>query len=85
MCCWMPVAHACNPSYSGGRDQEDRGSKPARANSLRDPISKNPKTKRAGGVAQSVGPQVQIPVSQKKKKKCVLVDAWAISTLWHDR
>jgi hypothetical protein len=23
------VAHACNPSYSGGRDQEDRGSKPA--------------------------------------------------------
>jgi hypothetical protein len=24
-----PVAHACNPSYSGGRDQEDRGSKPA--------------------------------------------------------
>jgi hypothetical protein len=22
------VAHACNPSYSGGRDQEDRGSKP---------------------------------------------------------
>jgi hypothetical protein len=27
------VAHACNPSYSGGRDQEDRGSKPAWANS----------------------------------------------------
>jgi hypothetical protein len=25
------VAHACNPSYSGGRDQEDCGSKPARA------------------------------------------------------
>jgi hypothetical protein len=24
-----PVAHACNPSYSGGRDQEDHGSKPA--------------------------------------------------------
>jgi hypothetical protein len=24
-----PVAHSCNPSYSGGRDQEDRGSKPA--------------------------------------------------------
>jgi hypothetical protein len=28
-----PVAHACNPSYSGGRDQEDRGWKPAQANS----------------------------------------------------
>jgi hypothetical protein len=23
------VAHACNPSYLGGRDQEDRDSKPA--------------------------------------------------------
>jgi hypothetical protein len=35
-----PVAHTCNPRYSGGRDQEDHGSKPAQANSLRDPISK---------------------------------------------
>jgi hypothetical protein len=26
------VAHACNPSYSGGRDQEDPGSKPAQGN-----------------------------------------------------
>jgi hypothetical protein len=23
-----PVTHACSPSYSGGRDQEDPGSKP---------------------------------------------------------
>jgi hypothetical protein len=23
----VPVAHTCNPSYSGGRDQEDPGSK----------------------------------------------------------
>jgi hypothetical protein len=29
------VAHACNPSYSGGRDQEHGGSKLAWANSLR--------------------------------------------------
>jgi hypothetical protein len=36
------VVHACNPSYSGGRDQEDQGSKPARANSLLDPnLEKN--------------------------------------------
>jgi hypothetical protein len=28
------VAHACNPSYSGGRDQHDPGSKPAWTNSL---------------------------------------------------
>jgi hypothetical protein len=25
-----PVAHACNPSYSGGRDQENHSSKPAK-------------------------------------------------------
>jgi hypothetical protein len=41
-----PVAHAYNPSYSGGRDQEDQGSKPDWANSSRDPIlEKNPFTK----------------------------------------
>jgi hypothetical protein len=27
------VTHACNHTYSGGKDQEDRGSKPAQANS----------------------------------------------------
>jgi hypothetical protein len=31
---WVLVAHSCNPSYSGGRDQEDHGLKPALANSL---------------------------------------------------
>jgi hypothetical protein len=41
-----PVAHAYNPSDLGGRDQEDRGSKPARANSSQDPISKIPITKK---------------------------------------
>jgi hypothetical protein len=25
--CWVPVAHACNPSYLRGSDQEDCGSK----------------------------------------------------------
>jgi hypothetical protein len=34
--------NACNPSYSGGRDQEDCGLKPALANSLLDSISKKP-------------------------------------------
>jgi hypothetical protein len=43
---WLaPVARACNPSYSGGRDQEDRSLKPVWENSSRDPISKNPITK----------------------------------------
>jgi hypothetical protein len=36
----VPVAHACNPSYSGGRDQEDFGSKPACTNNSKDPILK---------------------------------------------
>jgi hypothetical protein len=34
------VAHACNLGYSGGKDQEDHGSKPAQANSSRDLILK---------------------------------------------
>jgi hypothetical protein len=34
------VAHACNPSYSGDRDQDDQGLKPAQANSSQDPILK---------------------------------------------
>jgi hypothetical protein len=25
----VPVAHACNPTYLGGRDQQDRSLKPA--------------------------------------------------------
>jgi hypothetical protein len=41
----VPVVHTCNPSYSGGRDQEDGSSKPAQANSSGNPISKNPITK----------------------------------------
>jgi hypothetical protein len=39
---WMDASGShCNPGYSGGRDQEDAGSKPAWANSLRHPILKN--------------------------------------------
>jgi hypothetical protein len=60
---------SCNPSNSGGRDQEDCSSKPAQANSSRDPILKKTitkKKKRAGGVAQCVGPWVQVSVPQEK-------------------
>jgi hypothetical protein len=42
----VPVAHTCNPSYSGGSDQEDHSSKPAWANSLKDLISKKPFTQK---------------------------------------
>jgi hypothetical protein len=47
----VPVAYAYNPSYSGGRDQENHSSKPAWKNSLRDPILKNPPQKSADEVA----------------------------------
>jgi hypothetical protein len=40
------VAQAYNPSYSGGRDQEDPGLKPDRVNSSQDPILKNPSQKK---------------------------------------
>jgi hypothetical protein len=50
----QPVAHTYNPSYSGGRDQEDHGLKPAGANSSQGPILKIQNTKRAGGVVQVV-------------------------------
>jgi hypothetical protein len=54
-----PVAHACNPSYSGGTNQEDLGLKPTWANILQDP-EKTLDKKRAGGVAQGVGPEFKL-------------------------
>jgi hypothetical protein len=39
------VTHTYNLSYSGGSDQENHGSKPAWANSSRDPTSKKSFTK----------------------------------------
>jgi hypothetical protein len=47
------VAQTYNPSYLGGRDQEDHSSKLAQENSSRDPIS-NPSQNRTGRVAQGV-------------------------------
>jgi hypothetical protein len=59
---WAPVAHACNLSYSGGRDNEDCGSKSAQ--------SQNPITKRAAGVTKVIDPEFkpQYCPPQKKKK-----------------
>jgi hypothetical protein len=58
----------CNPSYSGGRDQQDPGSKTSQANSSRDPILKNPSQKRAGGVAQGVGPEFKPQYCKNKMR-----------------
>jgi hypothetical protein len=63
------VAHTCNPSYTGGRDQEDRSLKLAWTNSLRDPISKKNITKRGSWSGSRCKPWVQTSVPQKKKKR----------------
>jgi hypothetical protein len=39
------------------------------ANSLQDPISKKPNTKRAGGVAQGLDPELKPSTTKKKKKE----------------
>jgi hypothetical protein len=53
----VPEAHACNPSYSGGKDQEDRGLKSPRQIVLETLSRKNPTQKRASGEAQGEGPE----------------------------
>jgi hypothetical protein len=66
------VAHTCNPSYSGGRDQEDRGSKPAQINSSRDPISKKPFKQKGWLSDSSTGKHETLssnPSDAKNKKK----------------
>jgi hypothetical protein len=63
------VAHTCNPGYSGSRDQEHHGSKPAQANSSQDPISKISTTKRAGRVAQGEDPEFKPQYYKKIKRK----------------
>jgi hypothetical protein len=63
------LAHACNPSYSRDRNQEDHGLEPARANSSQECISKKKtNTHRAGGVAQGIDPEFKLQYHKKKKK-----------------
>jgi hypothetical protein len=61
------VAQACNPSYSGSRNQEDQGSKPAWGPEILP--SKNLSQKRAGGVIQGVGLEFKFQYHRKEKKK----------------
>jgi hypothetical protein len=60
------MAHAYNPSYSGGGDKEDRGSKPAQAEFAR-PYLKNFTKKKTGGVAQGEVPEFKSQYHKKKK------------------
>jgi hypothetical protein len=62
------MAHACNPSYSGGRDQDHSWSQPRQI--VQETLSrKNPTEKRVSGVAQDVGPEFRPQYYKKKKKK----------------
>jgi hypothetical protein len=65
---WVLVPHTYNPSYSGGRDQEDLSSKPMWANSWWDPISKKTFTKKGWWNGYRYRSLVQTPVLKKKKK-----------------
>jgi hypothetical protein len=60
-------------SYSGGRNQRKVVLKRAQANRSRDLSQKNPSQKRAGGMAQGVGPEFKSQYSKKRKEQ-----AW-----WH--
>jgi hypothetical protein len=60
-----------NPSFSGGRNQEDRVLKPAWANCYKT-LSKKKSRQRAGGVAQGVGPEFKPQYHKQKQKKPLL-------------
>jgi hypothetical protein len=51
------MAHACNPSYSRGRDQEDCNLKPALGKFMRPNLENIHHKKRVGEVAQGEGPE----------------------------
>jgi hypothetical protein len=64
------VAHAYNPIYSGGRDQEDHRSKSARANSsVRPYLEKTHHKNRASEVAQGEGPEFKPQYLKNKQTK----------------
>jgi hypothetical protein len=66
----VPVAHACNPSYSGCR--ENPGLKPARANIFARPyLKKTLLKKRVGRMAQGIGLKFKSQDHKKRKIKKV--------------
>jgi hypothetical protein len=64
----VPVAHACNPSYPGGRDQEDCHLKPAWENRSKRPYLEKPFTK-TGLVELFKIKALSSSTAKKKKRK----------------
>jgi hypothetical protein len=62
------VAHACNPSYSGDRDQEDHGSRLPLANSSMRPYLKKSFIKIGLAVTQGEGPEFKPQQTRNKIK-----------------
>jgi hypothetical protein len=64
------VAHACNPSYSAGRDEKDHSSKTVWTNRLTAPISKNPSHTHKKGLVEwlKVKALISSPGTSKNKK-----------------
>jgi hypothetical protein len=60
------VTHTCNPSYSGGRDQQDCGSKPAGVNGLR---SHPEKTHHIIGLGECLRCSPEFKPQHHKRKK----------------
>jgi hypothetical protein len=62
------VTHAYNPSYKGGRDQEDLVQRQSRQIVCETLSQKNSSQKSAGGVAQGEGSELK-PQYHKKQKQ----------------
>jgi hypothetical protein len=76
--CQVQEAHACNPGYSGDRDHEDSSSKPAWANSSRDPILKDPSQKQGWWSGSSEGSEFKPQYCKKKKKRSCANLQWTM-------
>jgi hypothetical protein len=59
------MAHACNPSYAAGRDQEDCSSKSA-GEIVRETLSQKPITTKGWWTGSMCRPWVQAPLLQKQ-------------------
>jgi hypothetical protein len=71
------MVHDCNLSYSGGKDQENCGSKPAQENSSRE--KKSHRKIRSAAVAQGEGPEFKPQYHKKKKKQKNII--WHVTTM----
>jgi hypothetical protein len=78
------VAHSCNPSNSGGRDQEDRSSNPARAKSSRPRLKDTQHKKKAGGMAHGGGSEFKPQRHRKGKRVRVVTNLLSPCVLPHN-